>query len=287
MSKEIDVRNIEIKNRKSFEIENERFYTINEIAKICGVGRTTLLRMEDRGFDRARYVDPNNGYHYYDVINIHRIMSYQMMQKLGISVEDITAYYRHELEPELFLEKLRDRLSIARRCVDEFEARLSERESMKYSFVELPDVTCWCFPCEIRSLKEQIPYNYRKLQEMYEKGYRPFPTTPMFSITPDWDTVYDEACTDRGDTFLCVAIYPDPKLPREQVRHFKSRQAFSLLYHGNSTEVMDNGGRLLLEEMKRRGLEPAGPLYGICVVGPYFGTDIDPQDYVFRWAIPI
>ena len=274
-------------NQKGFEMENEQFYTINEIAKICGTSRATLLRMEKYGFDRARYIDANNGYHYYDVINIHKVMMYQMLQNLGLTVGEVTAYYQHELEPEAFLEKLRQRLAIAQRCVDEFEARFTERESREFSFMTLPDVTCYCFSCDIKSPKEQIEYNYRKLQEMYELGYRPFPTTPMFSITPEMNTIYDEQSSLTEHSIICAAIYPDKTLPADHVVHFESKQAYSMLYHGNSTEVMNSGGRILLEKMREQGLKPAGPLYGICVVGPFFGTDIAPEDYVFRWAIPI
>lgn len=274
-------------NQKSFRIENERLYTINEIAKICGTSRATLLRMEEYGFDKARYVDKKNGYHYYDVINIHKIMMYQMLQNLGLTVGEVTAYYRHELEPEEFLEKLKNRLSIAQRCVDEFESRFSKRESIEYSFFTLPDVTCYCFNCDIKSPKEQIEYNYRKLQEVYELGYRPFPTTPMFSITPELNTIYDEQSSITDDSIMCVAVYPDDKLPSDNIVHFQSKQAYSMLYHGNSTEIMNTGGKMLLERMREQGLKPAGPLYGICVMGPFFGTDVAPEDYVFRWAIPL
>ena len=34
-------------------------------------------------------------------------------------------------------------------------------------------------------------------------------------------------------------------------------------------------------------MEPKGPLYGICVVGPFFGDEIAPNDYAFRFAIPV
>lgn len=283
MSKHIPPAMPNDNNQKSFAIENERLYTINEIAKICGTSRATLLRMEEYGFDKARYIDAQNGYHYYDAVNIHKVMMYQMLHNLGLTVGEITAYYRHELKPEDFLEKLRVRLEIAQRCVDEFEARFTECESREFSFVTLPDVTCYCFPCDIKCPKEQIEYNYRKLQEMYELGYRPFPTTPMFSITPELDTIYDEQSSQADHSVICAAIYPDEKLPAEHVVHFES----NMLYHGNSTEIMSTGGKLLLDKMREQGIKPASPLYGICVVGPFFGTDIDPDDYVFRWAIPI
>ncbi|MBQ7563981.1 MAG: hypothetical protein IJT16_08330 [Lachnospiraceae bacterium] len=50
---------------------------------------------------------------------------------------------------------------------------------------------------------------------------------------------------------------------------------------------MNTGGKILWQEMQKRGIGPAGPLLGICLAGPFFGTQLDPNDYIFRWSIPI
>ena len=36
-----------------------------------------------------------------------------------------------------------------------------------------------------------------------------------------------------------------------------------------------------------RAVAHALSCYGICILGPFYGTQVDPDDYVFRWAIPI
>lgn len=274
-------------NEKSFQIKDEKLYTINEVAGICGVGRTTLIRMEECGFDAPRKVDEKTGYRYYDVVNIHKIMQYQMYQKLGLSKKDMTAYVNGDMGKEEFLGMLKERYTIAKRCMDEFEARFTERESVSYSYVDLPAVDCYCFPCEISNPKEQIEYNYLELQKMYDAGYKPFPATPMFSVLPEIGAVFDSSSLNPFKSTMCVVIHPEPAPDPSRVVHFSEAQAFSLLYHGNDTWMMNNGGKMLWEEMQKRNIEPKGPLYGICVVGPYFDTNIDPNDYVFRWAIPV
>lgn len=273
--------------KKSFEIKDEKYYTIRELAEICGVSRTTLLRLEESGFDSPRIVSPDSGYRYYDVINVHKVMQYRMLKKLGLNRDEITAYYNGEMDAEDFLSTLKERLAIAQRCVDEFEARFTERESLQFSYFQTSEMTCYAYPCDIEKPKEQIEYNYLQLQKMYAAGFRPFPTTPMFSIVPNPDTIFTGKKSEKLHSTMCVAIYPDHIPDASKVLHFKTRQTFSLLYHGNEDRIMATGGEILLKEMKKRGLAPAGPLYGICVVGPYFGTEIDQKDYVFRWAIPV
>ena len=271
---------------KDFTIEGEKLYSIREVARICGVGRTTLLRMEESGFDTPRRIDPETGYRYYDVVNIHRIMQYQMFRKLGLSTTEIADYFNHKLNSQAFLKTLKERLTIAERCVDEFESRFTERESLTFSYSTLPGVTCAAFPCPYSNPKDQIEYNYLEVQRLYNEGFKPFPTTPMFFISPDTSSVYEEKDVSARPT-ICVAIYPEPIPDPSQVVTFKERLAFSLLYHGNRDEIMAEGGLRLLQEMRRRQIRPTGPLFGICVVGPFFGTQIEPEDYVFRWAIPI
>ena len=273
--------------KKDFQIENEKYYTIREAAEICGVSRATLLRMEEAGLDEPRFVDPKNGYRYYDVVNIHRIKLYQMLQLMGLSSKEIYSYFNSKLEASDFLAKLQERLSVARRCVEEFEARLIKRGTLQYEYFDLPAVTCYTFQTPNSLPKEQIEYNYLEIQKMYDKGFRPKSSIPMFSVAPGIDRIYGEKKQQRGGITICVAIdlnrLPDPSV----VHNFSATKTFSLLYKGNDDEIMGNGSDMLLEEMKQRGLQAKGPCYGICILGPYYGTQIDPDDYVFRWAIPI
>ena len=273
--------------KKDFEIENEKLYTIREAAKLCGVSRATLLRMEEAGFDSPRFVDENNGYRYYDVVNIHRIKLYQMLQCMGLSNKEIYSYFDNKLEPRDFLAVLKGRLAMAERCVEEFEARLIDRGSLKYEYVCLPPVVCYTFEAPMTHPKEQIEYNYRKIHQMYDMGFKPAAAVPMFSVSPGVDGIYGkEELPGKGVT-IAVAIDPAHIPDESKVTSFHERNAFSLIYKGNDDEIMQNGAEMLFEEMKQRRLEAKGPCYGICILGPFYGTQIDPDDYVFRWAIPV
>ncbi len=272
---------------KDFEIENERLYSIGEAAEICGVSRATLLRMEKAGFDSPRLVDESNGYRYYDVVNIHRIKLYQMLQRIGLSNQEIYSYFDGSMEAEGFLITLKDRLAAAKRCVEEFEARLMERGILKYEYVDLPAVTCYTFTTPSVEPKRQIEYNYLEVQKMYGLGFNPAAAVPMFSVSPGIDSVYCKAEETEQGVTICVVIDPDYIPDSSAVHSFPAREAFSLLYKGNDDEIMNSGADMLLEEMRQRNLEPAGPCFGICILGPFYGTQIDPDDYVFRWAIPV
>ena len=270
-----------------YKLEGEKLYTIREVANICDISRATLLRMEETGVDTPRYTNPESGFRYYDVMNILKIQRYLSLKRLGVSQKGILAYYNGTLDKQNFLTKIREQLDIAQRCVDEFESSFTERESISYSYYTIPELTCYTFPCPIRQIKKQVEYNYSEIKKMYDAGFKPYPTTPMFIVMPGLDEIYDG--TDKGpfESTMCITINPKSIPDPSRVVHIKPRQAFSLIYHGDNDYIMENGGKILLEEMKKRNLKPAGPLYGINIVGIFFGHEIDPDDYVFRFAIPI
>lgn len=270
-----------------FQIEDEKLYTIREVAKICGISRATLLRLEEHGFDAPRKINPENGFRYYDAMNILKIQRYLSLKRLGISQKDILAYYNNTIDKHSFLAEIRERLDIAQRCMDEFDAYFSERESITFSYYNLPEMTCYCFPCPIKEIKKQVEYNYLEIKKMYDAGFKPYPSTPMFCTIPDLDHVYDGIDPKPYTSTICMSICPEEIPDPSRVVHVPSRQSFSLLYHGNEDDIMMNGGRILLREMEKRKITPMGPLLGINVVGIFFGNEIDPADYVFRFAIPI
>ena len=272
---------------KDFEIEKEKLYTIREAAEICGVSRATLLRMEQDGLDFPRHVDKTNGYRYYDVINIHRIKLYQMLQKMGLSKKEICSYFDSELETGDFLLVLKERLAMAERCVEEFEARLIERGSLKYEYVTLPSVVCYTFEAPMAYPKDQIEYNYQMIRKIYAQGFKPAAAIPMFSVTPGVNGIYGKEKPPGNSATIAVVVDPEHIPDASKVTIFPERKAFSLIYKGNDDEIMKNGAEMLFGEMEQRRLEARGPCYGICILGPFFGARIDPDDYVFRWAIPM
>ena len=77
---------------KRYTMPDEKLYTTREVAKICGISRATLLRMEEAGFDTPRKINPESGYRYYDAMNILKIQRYLSLTRLGLRQRDIKGY---------------------------------------------------------------------------------------------------------------------------------------------------------------------------------------------------
>ena len=49
---------------------NRALFSIKEMSNICGISRTSLLRLEEDGFLTPYHVNHETGYRYYDLLNV-------------------------------------------------------------------------------------------------------------------------------------------------------------------------------------------------------------------------
>ena len=94
--------------------DKKRLLSIGEAAKALEVTRRMILNYEDKGLILPDQRDGINGNRYYTADTVSRIRSIRILQNLGLSLDDIYAYYHGttDLEPLIArLEDLRDEIS--------------------------------------------------------------------------------------------------------------------------------------------------------------------------------
>ena len=62
----------------------DNLYQISEAAHACGVSRSTLLRMEEKGLLKPTYVSEESGRRYYDNFSIARVLQVEKFKKMGL-----------------------------------------------------------------------------------------------------------------------------------------------------------------------------------------------------------
>ena len=70
-------------------------FSIQALAKACGVSRSTILRLEDDGLITPAYKDPDSGYRYYDVENLAQVIRIINYQALGFSKKEISEFIKN------------------------------------------------------------------------------------------------------------------------------------------------------------------------------------------------
>lgn len=83
-----------------------------------------------------------------------------------------------------------------------------------------------------------------------------------------------------SSSFLCFIIF------YTEMIHFPACTALSLLFYGNYSNIAE-AHLYLGEQVRKRGLTPAGYIRGSSLVGPYVGKEIDPQRYCSQLVLPV
>ena len=82
------------------ETDTKSLFQITEAAHACGVSRSTLMRMEEKGLLAPVYVAPESGRRYYDNHNIARVLQIEKFKSMGLGAQEIAEIAKELDVPE-------------------------------------------------------------------------------------------------------------------------------------------------------------------------------------------
>lgn len=264
-------------------IHTSDLYPITEAAHACGLSRSTLLRLESRGLLTPAYTSPDSGRRYYDNYNIARILQIEMLHSMGLSTQDIIAYFATGGDASGQLRIMEMRLHELQRSVEALRIRAEPSGQPCVQIVTLPAVTCCTRRLTAVDTAEAGAAMHKFYGECVRRGCV-IAQEPLFCVLERTD--YLNSTPDTGpQTFtLCVPIRPD-KAPKDAV-FFPACTALSVLYYGGQHERAA-AWLTLGREAKERGVKIAGHPRAIDIVSSYTGQEIKQQRYCTRLALPI
>ena len=254
---------------------NYSLFTIRQAARACNVSRSTLIRLEDKGLLTPAYIDTNNGYRYYDNDNVARILQIRKFQCMGFSPEEISSYFESGGKADELLATLEQKLSVLQQQVAEMRLRSHNVPDMSLSIIKIPETVCCIRKFQSPLLQDRYHVAYDFLHECVEKGIALAPE-PFFFINERTDNLEGNFSSTPYDSYVCIPVLPE-QAPEDAI-HIPACTALSLLCYGNYSNI--NEAYLYLgEQVRERGLTPAGYIRAIALVAPYVGKEIDPQRY--------
>ena len=264
-------------------MDTKKLFQITEAAHACGISRSTLLRMEEKGLLTPAYTAPDSGRRYYDNHNVARILQVEKFRAMGLGTEEITAYFVHGGEAAELLVVLEERLRSLQRSVEEMRLRAAETAAISVQMMTLPAVTCRMRRCEGHTVAEKYAYMYDFYSECVKKGCV-LSDEPLFTLS-DRQDYWDGYI---GDTpypiYVCVPVRPE-KAPKDAVTLPECR-ALSVLYYGGYDGV-DEAWLTLGREARSRALTPGGLPRVMGIVAPYTGREIETRRYCSRLVLPV
>ena len=186
----------------------KELFQITEAARACGLSRSTLLRMEEKGLLTPAYITPDSGRRYYDNHNVARIMQIEKFKSMGISNEQIINYFVRGGEAADILATLAERLHDFQRSVEELRLRVREKAGMSVQVITLPAVTCIMRRYWGHTSQEKYDAMYALYHECIRKGYI-LSDDPLFTISDRKDFLEGYIGKDPFPFDVCVPLRAD------------------------------------------------------------------------------
>ena len=271
-----------MKNTKNLK---KYLFTVSQVCNVCGISRSTALRMESRGLLVPACCDEETGYRYYNNHNINKILQIRAFLEMGLEYDDILEFYSGSGDSSATVRKLKERLALLSRTVAEMELWNDKKKHLSCELIEVPDYVCYAREFTGMSFDDEYRDMYELCTEAFKKGYRMLATEPMFIIQKRDDFFADG--TEIGELHYICCIPLEPDCASEETTVIPGGKALSILYYGDYKTIRERAPSVLMEKMKELGLKPAGYLRGLCLVAPYMGEEIDPNKFVSRYIIPV
>ena len=261
----------------------KKLFQITEAARACSLSRSTLLRLEEKGLLTPAYIAPDSGRRYYDNHNVARILQIEKLKAMGLSTEDIAAYFASGGETAALLTALEKRLHEIARGVEELRLRAGTDTGISVQLLTLPAVTCCRRLCEGYTVADKYNAMYDFYGECVRHGYH-LSNEPIFTISQRQDFLNGYIADKPYPFWVCVPMRPE-KAPKEAVV-LPACRALSVLYYGSYSGAGEAFLRLG-REVKQRGLTPAGDPRVLGIVAPYTGREIETKRYCSRLVLPV
>lgn len=236
----------------------EGTFSINTLAKACGISRATLLRMEQEGLLKPAYVNPDNSYRYYDYKSIAEVIRVLNYQQLGFTKKEILDLYN---DPSLIkdsLSLLKEHYEFVLRELEELTLKIDNNDDIKIRETEISAGYYY-------EKTANIIYNPEHVRRMALSGIQEF-VSQSLSITglrPMQLFIDDESDVLGSFDYkehTCKLILPTESSYGTNIVHYDSYKALSLVCKYNYYKS-ENLFHMLWEEALRRNLTPVGPIH--------------------------
>ena len=268
-------------------------FSMGDLCKATGLSRTAIIKLENMGLIKPHSVDEKTGYRSYTLFEIANVIQYRLLRDMDISQDEILDYFTHREHLDLMIEKMKIRKNLMQRAIEELELRKRTEEKYSFSYIDLPDIKCYCGKEKFITPGDVEKFTAKLVEEAVKLGFTRLSYEPLFSLRWNTDTQIEGDPNTPFEATVCVPIEPniivDKDLPEDRIGHIENvcgGRAFSLLYHGGyeTPDYFNPVFARFWEEIMDRKIRIIEPVRGIGIVCSYVGLDINPSDYVFRFA---
>ncbi len=175
----------------------EDLISITELAKIRKVTTETLRHYDRIGLFKPDYIDPENNYRYYSILQYEKLGTIKELRQLGMSLSEIKDYFsdrnlkksvsilknQHELLVTEIMEKRKLEKSLAHK-LEFLEKVIEQPKGGELSERELPNRYMITYGCKVERVKE-LAFELTRLETQLEDVAPILATNRVGSYTTD------------------------------------------------------------------------------------------------------
>ena len=254
-------------------VENGNLMSIGEVSHSLNITRRMILNYESKGLITADVKEGTAGNRYYTTDTLTRIRTIRVFQNLGLSLDDIKAYFDGDsgLVPMIDrLEKIRDELNLN---IEKLKERVRGQTDFELKIMDIPAQTV-----------------YRKTLNAPTVEIR---KTHLRTIIPDAMRHYGSDTSKRmyfieyplSDPELisyCIAVPSDSQ--GENIYRLPKEKALCIFYHGgyeSIPKIRDN----MIDYAEKNGIKLKSVCRHIYLEGP--AQHREEKDFITQAALPI
>ena len=236
-------------------MNDKNLFSIGEVAKAVGITRKIILNYEMKGLITPDQKDGTTGNRYYTIDTFTQIRTIRVFQDLGLSLDDIRAYFSDttDLQPMIErLEKMRDELNLT---IEKLKER-TEKKGNIIKEITIEPQTIYCRTYNSTSIADKT--NLLRDTALEAMRLHGTDTTRRMYFT-------EYSANAPEDVSYCVAVPQGSN--GEYVSVIPELKAISFFHHGAYEEISEARKRLLsyAEENK---LKLTGVFRNIYLEGP-------------------
>ncbi len=236
-------------------MNNDKLFSIGEVAKAVGITRKTILNYETKGLVKPDKKDGTNGNRYYTIDSFTQIRTIRVFQNLGLSLDEIHNYFNDssDLSPMIErLEKMRDELNLT---IEKLKERTFEYgHNIREITIEPQTVYCRKYNTLTIADKTNLLRN-TALEAMKKYGTD---TTKRMYFT-------EHSLKAPDEISYCIAVPKESK--GEYIKNISTKKAISLFHHGAYEDIPDARKQLISYAQKNR-IRLTGTFRNLYLEGP-------------------
>ncbi len=112
-------------NQQEGHMADTRYYSIGELAELCGVSNKTLRYYDTIGLLSPEHKNDETGYRYYTKQQVFDVFLIKKLQNLGFSLKELQDVIKLE-DPKMFADEIGHRMDELRKQIDQMERVYAE-----------------------------------------------------------------------------------------------------------------------------------------------------------------